>query len=393
MLLPILTRYLEPSEYGEVAVFQVWVSLISAICGLSVHGAASRKFYDYDDPDSQMAPFIGSCLLILILSSLVLFFFVFSVADWFSEVIGLSKVWLLVGLPFAFFSFLIQLRLGQWQVRKQPLKYGGFQISRSVLEMLLSLLLVVGLGLGVLGRLGGLSATVFVFGVLAVFLLYRDGLLSWSWRPDLMKEALSFGVPLIPHMIGGFLLLTIDRAVIGYKLGLESAGFYMVAAQLAMVLGILLDSVNKAFIPWLFERLKRDSDAEKRAVVKFTYAYGAFLLFCVVVAQVIGDKVLVIVAGEAYEQSGPLVVWLVLAQALKGMYFMVTNYIFYAKRTSVIAKITILSGLVNLGLLYFMIDQFGIVGAAWAACISMFLQFAMTWKAAQALQPMPWRLK
>lgn len=71
-----------------------------------------------------------------------------------------------------------------------------------------------------------------------------------------MKEAASFGVPLIPHIMGGFLLMTVDRAVIGSVLSLDAAGYYMVAAQIAGILGIALDSVNKAYVPWLFEKLK-----------------------------------------------------------------------------------------------------------------------------------------
>ena len=45
LLLPVLTRYLSPAEYGEVALFNVWVSLAGALCGLSVHAAANRKYF------------------------------------------------------------------------------------------------------------------------------------------------------------------------------------------------------------------------------------------------------------------------------------------------------------------------------------------------------------
>ena len=71
-----------------------------------------------------------------------------------------------------------------------------------------------------------------------------------------MREAASFRVPLIPHIMGGFLLLTVDRAVIGSVLRLDAAGYYMVAAQIAGILGIALDSINKAYVPWFFEKLK-----------------------------------------------------------------------------------------------------------------------------------------
>src|SRR5690606_34839927 len=45
-LLPILTRYLGPAQYGEVAMFQTFLATLAAFTGLSVQGAAARKYYD-----------------------------------------------------------------------------------------------------------------------------------------------------------------------------------------------------------------------------------------------------------------------------------------------------------------------------------------------------------
>ena len=189
LLLPVLTRYLDPAEYGEVAVYQVWVSLIGAVCGLSIQGAASRKYYDYEEPDKKIGEFIAACLMLLVSSTLLAFVLILPFSGWISETLGLAKSWLLIGVPFAFFNFIIQLRLGQWQVRKLPKRFGVFQISLSLLNMALSLALVVVLTLGVVGRLSGYTASVFIFGMLAAFLLWHDGLIKWCWRPKLIKEA------------------------------------------------------------------------------------------------------------------------------------------------------------------------------------------------------------
>lgn len=45
--------------------FSVWVSLMGAFCGLSVHGAASRKYFDFYDSTDELAKFIFMCLVIL----------------------------------------------------------------------------------------------------------------------------------------------------------------------------------------------------------------------------------------------------------------------------------------------------------------------------------------
>ena len=73
-----------------------------------------------------------------------------------------------------------------------------------------------------------------------------------------MREALNFGVPLIPHVIGGFSIAAADRFIINEKLGLAAAGIYLVAVQLGMGMGLIADACNKAFVPWLYEQLKLD---------------------------------------------------------------------------------------------------------------------------------------
>lgn len=392
-LLPVLTRYLEPSEYGEVAVFQVWVSLLGALCGLSVHSAASRKYYDYKQPEEGMRNFIGACLSLLVVSSSIVFLIVAPISGWVSGIIGLSQKWVLCGVLFCVLNFVIQIRLGQWQVRKKALFFGAFQVALGCMNMVLSLLLVVAFPLGVDGRLTGYSVSTLLFGFLALLLLRRDNLLAMSWKPDLIKEALNYGVPLIPHILGAFLLLTIDRAIISSMLGLEKAGYYMVAVQFGLILGILLDSVNKAFMPWLFERLERDVTREKIEVVKFTYCYFVFLFVCALVAFLIGPTALNLFVGEKYQPASQLVGWMVLAQAFRGMYLMTTNYIFFSKRTSLVARVTISMGIINVTLVFVLIQSFGLIGAAWSLCVTMFFQWLITWFYAAREVKMPWALR
>jgi len=376
-----------------VAMFQVWCSLVAVLCGLNTYGAATRKHYDYDDPDTHMGAYVSACVSILLMNSLVVVLLLLPSIDLLSGALGLSPEWILAGIVFAVGNFIIQLRLRQWQVRKKALRYGQFQISLSAMNASFSLLLVVVLAMGVDGRLIGITAAVFMFGCLGALLLWRDKLLVFSWRPDLMKDALVFSVPLLPHFVGSFLLLTVDRAVISAILGLEAAGHYMVAVQLALALNLLLQSVHKAYVPWLFERIKRDIPEEKRQIVKGSYAYFMGLLAIALLAFAAGKPVLVFIAGENYAPAGEVIGWLVLAQAIRGMYYVVSSYLMYAKKTQQISWITVISGAINIVLLLFFLDMYGLVGAAWAVCVGVAVQFLSTWYMASRAISMPWSFR
>jgi O-antigen/teichoic acid export membrane protein len=107
-------------------------------------------------------------------------------------------------------------------------------------------------------------------------------------------------------------------------------------------------------------------------------------------AFALGPIAVRIVAGPAFSQAGSLVGWLALGQAFAGMYLMVTNYVFYSRRTGLLSLATISTGALNVFLLVVLVGRYGVKGAAWAFAIAMAVRFLLTWIVAQRRQPMPW---
>lgn len=390
LLLPVLTRFLAPAEYGAVALFQSLVAGLGAFVGLSVHGAANRKHYDLDDSSTDMQAFIGACLQILLCSVAIVSIVLLLAQDFLRRELGIEPQWLGAAVLTSLASFLTALRLGQWQVRGQAVSYGLFQSAQALVSLAAALLAVVVLLGGAPGRIHALVATSAGFAALALVSLGRDGLLGWRWRPDFLREALAFGLPLMPHIAGIFLLGMADRFLISRELGNDQVGIYMVAAQVAMVLALLADAINKAYVPWLYERLKRDDPAEKHLIVRNTWRYFGIALLLAGVMAALGPWVVKLLAGPDYAAAGALVGWLALGQAFGGMYLMVTNYVFYSRTTGGLSLVTIGSGAVNILLILALIIPLGLTGAAIAYALSMGLRFLLTWRLAQRCHPMPW---
>lgn len=391
LLLPILTRYLDPAEYGKVAMFQTLVAALAALVGLNVQGAASRKFFDEDAQGEGLRLFIGSCFQVLLLSSMAVLAVVAVFHDLLSSWLGIPAEWIYLSIGVSVASFIVNMRLGQWQVRRQAKAYGVLQVTQSLAIMLMSIGFVVVLSAGAEGRVWAQLLAVFCASLIACGLLYKDRLVHFlSWRPDYIKEALAFGVPLIPHVVGAFLLFSVDRFVINSEFGLEAAGLYMVAVQISLVLGVLFDSVNKAYVPWLFERLSRGDESGSHQLIKYSYFYFFLLLSLALLAFWLGPVVVRLFAGEQYAMAGALIGWLALGQSFKGMYFTVTGYIFYQKKTSILSLITIVSGGINLAGLLVGVSLFGLEGAAIAFAVAMACQFILSWMFAAKVHPMPW---
>lgn len=390
-LLPVLTRYLLPAEYGQVAMFQTLAGALGAFVGLNVVGAAGRKYYDEGNGEEQLRHFIAACLQILGASSLVVFAVLLAFREQLAGWLGLEVKWVLAAALVCGLSVIVQLRLGQWQVRGKAYRYAAMQIAWSVLNVSLSLLLVVFLAHGAGGRIAAQVIAVAVVAVVALLLLHRDRLFAlFVWRPDYLREALGFGVPLVPHIAGMFLINTVDRFVINAELGLAAAGIYMVAVQLSNAMALVFDAINNAYVPWLYERLKRDQWEEKKQIVRYTYTWYALVLAGAGAVFLAGPWLVTLVAGEKYAAAGDVIGWLAIGQAFGGMYLMVTNYIFYSKRTGLLSIATISTGILNLALVVVLVRSLGMQGAAIGFAVAMALRFLLTWWVAQRRHPMPW---
>ncbi|MEI8617862.1 hypothetical protein P4S63_13795 [Pseudoalteromonas sp. B193] len=164
----------------------------------------------------------------------------------------------------------------------------------------------------------------------------------------------------------------------------------MVAYQLSSVLGIVFDAANKAFVPWLFALLKRNNYNEKAKLVKYTYISMLLLLVITIMAFLIGPYMVVLIASEKYKQAGEIIGYLCLGQAFNGMYLMVTNYIFFSKKTKFLSLATIFSGLINVALMLVLIEYNGLVGVAQAYAIGQFLRLLSTWLLSARVYSMPW---
>ena len=389
-LLPVLARFMAPAEYGEAAMFSTVVAALGSVVGLNAVPATARRYYD-GLPDDELAQFIGACLQILAVSGAACLLAVIAWREPLSGLLGVSAHWLPWAVVAAGLAAVVQFRLVQWQVRGQARPYAVVQVGEAALGATLSLVLIVGFARGAAGRIEAILVGGAIAASVSLALLRRGGLLRRpTWRPQHLKDALQYGVPLVPHIAAAIVLTTADRVVVTSKLGLAQAGIYLLAAHVAQGAMLVFDAINKAFVPWLFERLKAGEAHVQRRIVRYTYGWFAVLLAGALAGFVVGPWLVRLVGGERYAAAGSAIGWLLLGQVFAGMYLMVTNYLFYARRTGLLSTVTVVSGALQVALLLVLAPRLGIQGAAMAFSIAMAVRFVLTWWAAHKSHPMPW---
>jgi O-antigen/teichoic acid export membrane protein len=388
LLLPLLTRRLSPSEYGQVAMFELLVALVIPFVGVNLQGAVTRRYYDRDQVD--FPAFVGTCVLLLVASTGFVAATLAVAAPGIERLTGFPRVWLVAVIVGAAGQFLVLLVLGVWQAREQPIRYGGFRLAQTVANLTLSVVLVVQLGLGWYGRVIAQAGTAVLFGGAGVWWLWREGFLQLRWVTDYARRGLRFGIPLIPHILGYWLIGMVDRVLIGRFLGPDAVGRYTAAYQIGLSIALLQNSFNQAWTPWLYDHLRRNQEADLRLIVRFTYGYFGVMLAMAACLAIGAPFIGRLLLGPSFQAGVPLIGLIGLGYAFQGMYKMVTNYIFYAERTDLLAAVSLLAGLAAVAMDYVLIQRLGIKGAAVASCIAFLLSFLGTWFVAARVHPMPW---
>ncbi|MCG9026056.1 lipopolysaccharide biosynthesis protein [Laribacter hongkongensis] len=388
LLLPALTHAMGPEEYGQVAMFATLVTIASAVVGLSVHGSVSVRFFDREMKDFSV--YVSSCMAVMLASlagGTLLLLAVLAIAP---DLAGVPLPWALGALGVAAANFILQMRLVIWLAQKRALQYAALQVSYAVLNAGLTVSMVLVLQGGAAGRMGAQVLAMALAALGAVASLACSRMLAGRISFAYMKEAARFGAPLVPHLLGTMVLVTFDRFVIRDNLGLADTGIYMVAVQIALAIALVADAINKAFVPWLYEQLELARPEFPRWIVKRTWLCFAAIAVLALLAMLMVEPLVRLVAGEKYLAATTVLPWLIAGQAFGTAYFLVANYIFYSQRTYYLAFASLTAGVCNAALTLLLVPRLGMVGAGISFCCAQTLLFALVWWCSNRVYPMPW---
>jgi O-antigen/teichoic acid export membrane protein len=240
------------------------------------------------------------------------------------------------------------------------------------------------------GRIQGAVIANIIFFVIGIYILIKKNWIKKGVNKIFIKKALSFSLPLVPHALGGWTISITDRVLITNLAGLDSTGVYVVGAQIGMLILIIQDAFNRAWVPWLFERLKKNDHQQKITIVKITYFYNAVLIILALLIAIISPWLLSFLVGKNFITATDYILWIAIGYAFNGMYKMVANYIFYAKKTHILAWLTFFTAISNIIISYLLIIKNGPVGAAQGTMFAFFMTFLLTWILSAKVYDMPW---
>ena len=364
--MPIFIRLLSSGEYGDYSVFLSWESIISIFVTLNLsYQVFNNGMVKYDkDKDSYTTSMVGLTFCAGGVAWLVYCLF----NGFFQRYIELRFEYM--GLMF--FDMLFTATIGLWTVRQRyEFKYKALTIvtlANTVLNPVLGVILVTTLEDKVYARLVSIVASNFLVFVIVFIALLRNSrkIISFpNW-----KYALKLDLPLIPHYLSMVLLNNSDRIMISKLCGSAYTAFYSVAYNAAMVMQIVVASVNASFNPWLYQQLKEKNYSKIRKTTNYLLLLVALVT---VIPVLFAPEVILILGSEEYASAVNIMPALSCCVFLMYIYTLFSNIEMFYERPKFIMIGSLSATVINIILNYIFIQLFGYEAAAYTTLVCYIL--------------------
>ena len=207
LLLPLYTRYLTTEDYGINSLAQAFVQLLITLTQLGLLEAANRLYFRYYRDADRLKSHLTTILITLLASAVTTSLVLTVLHEPLSQLVfnqpGL-EAYLLITIWVPPLAQIIELTQIVLIASERPVMFALLSSGRLLLTAAISIVLVVGLGLGAWGTLNAQLIATASLAVVAL-LIFRRYFKPVFRRPD-MVEALHFGLPLLPGLMSGWLL-------------------------------------------------------------------------------------------------------------------------------------------------------------------------------------------
>ncbi len=362
IVVPIFTRILTTEQYGTYSLYLSWLQILTIITSLYLYyGVFTNGMNKYDtDRDRYISSMQG---LTLTITAIVFAIFFVTQNAW-SDILGLA--------PHLIFLMFVEMAvtpaLSFWSGRQRfEYKYRKLVIvtlCKSIVNPVLGLIMV---------SLAEDKATARILSVVIVEVCFCGVIMVYQFLKGkcwidkkYWKFALGMAIPLLPHYLSGMILNKGDQIMISKMVSTSAVAFYSVAYNIGMLVQIFTNAISNSFTPWIYQRIK----ADKYEKIPETINFLMLLVAAISLGLMLLSPELVLLFGSSGYASAAYVIPPVAASVFFiSLYNILATPQFYFEKTSFLMVSSILAAVVNLGLNYIFIKQYGYVAAGYTTLV------------------------
>lgn len=365
---PIYTRLLSTTEYGLLATYLSWASIITIVITLSAGSSIRTAIYDYkDDIDGYLSSiFMFSTVCGFVISVCVILLF---------RIIKSTEPIYVIGCVCicAFGNSVLGTIQLRYMMEVKYVKRTVIQCMPNVLTVILSVFLIQNLSNERhLGKLYAhtIVSLLFATGFIVLYLIRGKRIYSIEY----WKYAATFSLPLIFHSLSNVILSQADRTMLTKMTSATETAIYSIAYQFGMIPLAITTTLENIWIPWFTDRL---SHGDKISVNKMGEKYIMIATLLCVETLLVSPEVLKVMTTPDYYKGVYTIPPIVLATFFMFLTSVSIDFEYYLKKTRIIAMNTLVAAIINITLNALFIPMYGSVAAGYTTLISYLISFLM----------------
>jgi len=375
ILLPLYTSYLTLADYGITNSLAAFSALLSLLITLSIGRSIYRLYYDYNT-DKEKRDFLGTINigLFFITTTFILLLFLFNnitVLMFRSIQFYPYYVIILLTTYFGVFENIPKIYL---VVKEKASIHLIISVAQFILNNIFILYFVVFCHEGAIGYLKGQ-----LYGVASIlpFFIYLSFKYSnFVFRKNMFNSALKFCLPMVPSQLAIWGMTLSNRIFIEHYHDMTSVGIFALGYRIASIGLVFSDAFKKAYDPFFYKIA--NTEIRVTAIKKLTASNNIYLwiiLFVSASIALFSKDLIFLIFNSNYHPSFVVVPIITIAYFFDKMHG-IQNLSFYQdKKTSFVMYLTIIMGILSVGLNFIFIPFWGELGAAWAMVTTSIIIF------------------
>lgn len=253
LVLPLMTAYLAPAQYGVINYVTSIVTFLTIVSVLSLN-TYYLVYYHRQKDDTARKELLGALVVFVFLFNVVLTVFLLLFGGALFAQMGQEidfYPFVALGVGTTFMQMFAIFPSALYRMEERPGFLTMLVVARSVLQVGLGVWAVIGLGAGAKGILWANFLVATVFAVVFGWITMRKAILRINWH--IVGQALRFSLPLVPGALAFYVVNLSDRVLIEKYFNFTQLGLYTTAANVALMLNIVSYGAYKAFEPQFFK--------------------------------------------------------------------------------------------------------------------------------------------
>lgn len=380
LILPIITKYLTPLDYGIYGTLLAYTGILQGIRSLGFDVLLVNSFFKKINWKSYWDRYFGGLYIYNILFSIV---FVYLLLLFIPEEAQTNK-WLLIFLivlPAALFDTTKMFGSRYFQLSQKPRYIALVSAIVGIITIFINLYVIAYLKLGYLGwfistAIGSFISFCCYFYPLFFTIKIKPTL---TFNKNFWNKSLKVALPTIPHNYSAYLLNSSDRLVMDQlKTPIEQIGIYNLAYVFGGYLEMFGEAIGMAVGPYYSKLYSKKTVLAEKQVKTFTFFLQiSFIVLSTSIALWAKQIFELLISNSDLEAAYPISIIIIMGYAYRPMYWASANKLFFHEKTNKLWRVTFFAGTLNVALNFIFIPQYGIMAAAVSTFISLlFMGFA-----------------